>query len=68
MNRGLHFLVAAMLYIFTATVLAHPGPHTHVGVPEGAWHALIGWELALLVCVTGSVWLILRRLRTLRSK
>ena len=68
MNIGLRLLVSPMLYIFTATSFAHPGPHTHVGVPEAAWHAFIGWEFVLAGCVIGAAWFIIRRLRTTRTQ
>lgn len=68
MNLGLRLLVVPMLYIFTATAFAHPGPHTHVGVPEAAWHAFIGWEFALAACVAGAAGLVIFRLLTTRSQ
>ena len=67
MNIGLRLSIGFMLYIFTATSFAHPGPHTHVGVPEATWHAFIGWEFALAAGVTGAAWFIIRRLRTTRT-
>lgn len=69
MNIRFHLLVTFMLYIFTMPVFAHPGPHSHVGVAEGAWHAFIGWELGLAGFVAASgAWFLIHRLRNTQAK
>lgn len=69
MNIRLHLLITSMLYIFTMPVFAHPGPHSHAGVPEGAWHAFIGWEFVLSIfALAVGAWFLIRRLRNTRAK
>ncbi len=68
MNIRLHLLAPSLFYIATTAAFAHPGPHSHVGLPEGAWHAFFGWEFALAVCVIGVVWRVIRRLRNTRTQ
>lgn len=67
MNVRFHLLATSLLYIFTTEAFAHPGPHSHSGVTEGAWHALIGWEFALALMVIGAVWFVVRRARITRK-
>ena len=66
MNGRFHLLVSSMLYIFTTGAFAHPGPHSHSGVAEGAWHAFIGWEFALVLMIVGAAWFVVRRARIVR--
>ena len=68
MNIRLRCLVPALLYFFTTTAFAHPGPHSHVGVAEGAWHAFFGWEFWLATVMVGVAWLVIRRLRNTQTK
>jgi len=68
MNIRLSCLVSALLYIFTTAAFAHPGPHSHVGVDEDAWHAFFGWEFWLAACAVGGAWLVIRRLRNTRAR
>ena len=63
MNIRFCLLATALFYIFTTPSFAHPGPHSHLGVPEASWHAFIGWEVALAVLVIGALGFIFRRLR-----
>ncbi|MBI3776945.1 MAG: hypothetical protein HY273_15610 [Gammaproteobacteria bacterium] len=66
MNIRLRLLATAMLYIFTASAFAHPGPHSHIGVSEVTWHAFFGWEFWLAMCVIGVAWYVNHRLRNAR--
>ena len=68
MNIRFRILVGAMIYIFTAAAFAHPGPHSHAGVTEGAWHAFIGWEFWVAALLVGSAWFVVRRLRNTRTQ
>jgi len=68
MNIRLRLFVTPLLYIFAASAFAHPGPHSHVGVAEGAWHAFFGWEFWLVTCAIGGAWFVIRRLRNTRTR
>ena len=68
MNIRLRLLVSPVLYIFSSPIFAHPGPHVHFDVPDGAWHAFIGWEFALALIVIGAVLFLMRHLRNTRTK
>lgn len=68
MNIRLRLLVSLPLYIFTALAFAHPGPHSHAGVANDAWHAFFGWEFWLVVCTLGALGYLIHRLRNTRTQ
>lgn len=67
MNVRFHLLATSTLYIFTTGAYAHPGPHSHSGVAEGAWHTFFGWEFALALMIVGAVGFVVRRARITRK-